>query len=267
MTADILVTGGTGTIGRHVAPLLRGAGSALRVLSRDRRESADGIEYVTGDLLTGDGIEAAVAGVATVVHLAGGPNAKGDDEATRTLVQAASRAGTQHLVSISVVGADRVPLSYFRNKLAAEQVVADSGLPFTTLRAAQVHDLVLTVLQTMAKLPVIPVPRGLRFQPVDAGEVAARLVALALGTPAGPVPDLAGPKTYEMAELIRGYLEARGSRRPTVPVRIPGKAGRAYRAGDNLSSDGAVEGERTWEDFLAGRVGQHADRPHRVPCS
>jgi uncharacterized protein YbjT (DUF2867 family) len=267
MTADILVTGGTGTIGRHVTPLLRGAGAPLRVLSRHRREPTDGIEYVTGDLLTGDGIDAAVAGVATVVHLAGGPNAKGDDEATRTLVQAASRAGTQHLVYISVVGADRVPLSYFRNKLAAEQVVADSGLPFTTLRAAQVHDLVLTAAQTMAKLPVIPVPRGLRFQPVDAGEVAVRLVELALGTPAGRVPDLAGPKTYEMAELIRGYLAARGSHRPMVPIRMPGKAGRAYRAGDNLSSDGVVEGARTWEDFLAGRVGQHADRARRETCS
>lgn len=93
---------------------------------------------------------------------------------------------------ISVAGADRVPLGYFRNKLAAERVVADSGLPWTTLRVAQVHDLVLTVLQAMAKLPVILVPRALRFQPVDAGEVEARLVELTLDKPAGLVPNLAG---------------------------------------------------------------------------
>ena len=109
---------------------------------------------MTGDLLEDDGIEPAVAGAATIVHCAGA--AKGDDEATRNLVRAASRAGAQHLVYISVVGADRIPVvsgvdrtmfGYFASKLAAEQVVADSGLPWTTLRAAQFHDLFLTVAE------------------------------------------------------------------------------------------------------------------------
>ncbi len=108
----------------------------------------------------------------------------------------------------------------------------------------------------MARLPVIPVPGGLRFQSVDADEVAARLVELALDTPAGPVPDLAGPAVHGMAELIRGYLRARGKHRPLVPVRMPGKAGRAYRAGENLSLEGADVGERTWEDFLVERLGK-----------
>ncbi|MET7618615.1 NAD(P)H-binding protein [Streptomyces sp. NPDC005408] len=252
MTSTILVTGGTGTLGRHVVPLLREAGRDVRILSRHRRESADGIEYVAGDLLKGEGIEAAVEGVEIVLHLAGGP--KGDDEATRNLVRAASRAGVQHLVYISVIGADTVPVGWLTSKLGAEQAIAESGIPFTTLRAAQFHDLVLTVVEKMAKLPVIPVPGGLRFQPVDSGEVAARLVELTLDKPAGPVPDLAGPTVYGMAELCRPYLQARGKRRLMMPVRIPGKAGRAYRAGENLSLDGADAGKRTWEDFLAERL-------------
>jgi uncharacterized protein YbjT (DUF2867 family) len=252
MTSSILLTGGTGTLGRHVTPLLRDAGCKVRVLSRHSHESADGIEYVTGDLLKGEGIEPAVDGAETILHLAGGP--KGDDEATRNLVRAASRAGVQHLVYISAIGADRVPLGWFRSKLGAERAVADSGLPWTTLRAAQFHDLVLTMVQKMAKLPVIPVPGGLRFQPVDSREVAARLVELTLDKPAGLVPDLAGPKVYGMADLIRGYLRARGKRRLMMPVRMPGKAGRAYRAGENLSLEGAAVGKRTWEDFLAERL-------------
>nr|WP_145797479.1 NAD(P)H-binding protein [Kitasatospora atroaurantiaca] len=252
-TSPILVTGGTGTLGGHVVPLLRAAGREVRVLSRHRRESGDGIEYVAGDLLKGEGIEAAVDGVEIVLHLAGGP--KGDDEATRNLVRAASKAGVRHLVYISVIGADKVPLGYFKAKLGAEQAVADSGIPWTTLRAAQFHDLVLTVVEKMAKLPVIPVPGGLRFQPVDSREVAARLVELTLGKPAGLVPDLAGPKVYGMADLARGHLQARGKRRLMMPVRMPGKAGRAYRAAENLSLEGAAVGERTWEDFLAERVG------------
>ena len=132
--------------------------------------------------------------------------------------------------------------------------MSESGLPWTTLRAAQFHDLVLTMVQKMAKLPVIPVPGGLRFQPVDPDEVAARLVELTLDKPAGLVPDLAGPRVYEMADLIRGYLRARGKRRLMLPVRMPGRAGRAYLAGQNLSLEGADVGKRTWEDFLIERL-------------
>jgi uncharacterized protein YbjT (DUF2867 family) len=105
----------------------------------------------------------------------------------------------------------------------------------------------------MAKLPVVPVPGGLRFQPVDARDVAARLADLTVGPPSDLVPDLAGPKVYGMGELVRGYLAARGKRRPMLPVRMPGKAGRAYRAGDNLSLEAEL-GKRTWEEFLAERV-------------
>ena len=252
MNSRVLITGGTGLLGRTVTPLLRDAGRDVRVLSRRSHESADGIEYVTGDLLSGEGIDAAVDGVATIVHLAG--STKGDDHATQNLVRAASEAEVQHLVYISVVGADRVPLGWFKSKLGAERAIAASGLPSTTLRAAQFHDLVFTVVEKMAKLPVIPIPGGLRFQPVDSRDVAARLAGLALAEPAGRVLDLVGPKVYYLADLIHGYLQARGKHRLMVPIRMPGKAGRAYRAGENLTLAGAAVGKRTWEEFLAERL-------------
>ena len=112
---------------------------------------------------------------------------------------------------------------------------------------------ILIVAKALAKLPVIPAPTGSRFQPVDATEVAERLAELALGEPSGLVPDLAGPKIYTMAELVKSYLSAVGKHRPLVPVHIPGQAARAIRAGANLAPDRAV-GKRTWEEFLAGRI-------------
>jgi len=193
------------------------------------------------------------------VHCAGGR--KGDDRATANLVQAASYAGARHLVYISVVGADRVPQSglidramfgYFGSKRIAEQIVIGSGLPWTTLRATQFHDLILTVVRRMARLPVVPIPSGIRFQPTDAGEVAGRLVELASGPPSGLVPDMAGPRVYGVADLLGSYLRTRGTERTTVPLWIPGRAARAMRAGANLNLERAV-GKRTWEDFLAGR--------------
>src|SRR3954470_22634755 len=165
METTTLVTGGTGTLGRLVVPLLRDAGCKVRVLSRHSHKAEEGIEYVIGDLATGEGIEAAVDGAELIVHLAG--SNKGDEDKARHLVPAASRAGARYLVYISVVGADRIPVvsgvdramfGYFASKLAAEHVVAESGLPWTTLRAAQFHELMLATAQAMTKLPVVPVP-------------------------------------------------------------------------------------------------------------
>jgi uncharacterized protein YbjT (DUF2867 family) len=262
MTSPILVTGGTGTLGRLVVRRLRNAGCDVRVLSRSTREDENGIEFMSGDLATGEGIEAAVDGVGTIVHCAG--SAEGDEEKARNLVRAASsRTRAPHLVYISVVGADRIPVAsrvdramfgYFASKLAAERIVADSGLPFTILRATQFHDLILTVAQQLAKLPVVPLPAGFRAQPVEADEVAARLVELALGEPAGLVPDMGGPRAYGASELLRGYLRAsKRRRRPIMPVPLPGKGARAFRNGANLAPEQAV-GRRTWEEFLADRA-------------
>jgi uncharacterized protein YbjT (DUF2867 family) len=270
VASPVLVTGGTGTLGRLVVARLRAAGCAVRVLSRRRREGGEGIEgseedgtgieTVTGDLASGAGVDAAVEGTEVVVHCAG--SSTGDEAKARQLVRAAARAGARHLAYISVVGADRIPIAsgldralfgYFGAKLAAERAVADSGLPWTTLRATQFHEGILLVARQLARLPVVLVPAGFRFQPVDAGEVAARLAELALGPPAGLAPDLAGPRVYEMAELVRGYLRASHKRRPIIALRMPGRAARAIRAGANLAPDRAV-GRRTWEDFLAARV-------------
>jgi uncharacterized protein YbjT (DUF2867 family) len=265
-----LVTGGTGTLGRLVVPRLQDAGCDVRVLSRQGRESGGAIEFLTGDLASGVGVSAAVQGAEIIVHCAG--TRKGDEDKARRLVQAASRAGTRHLVYVSVVGADRIPINggidramfgYFESKLAAERVVADSGLPWTTLRVTQLSESMLMLVQQMARLPVVPVPAGWKFQPIDGGEVADRLVELAIDTPSGLVPDLAGPRAYDLADLVRSYLQTTGTRRLILPVWLPGKANRAFRAGVNLAPDRAL-GRRTWEDFLAARVLSPSDSASRA---
>ncbi len=176
MTATILVIGGTGRLGRPVVALLRDAGCAVRVLTRHEGRPEDGIEHTVGDLRTGEGLEQALAGVATVVNCAGSP--KGDQGMAEILVRAAARAGTTHLVNISVVGAGRVPVrsrvdramfGYFAAKLGAERVISGSGLPWTTLRASQFQDAFVWLCRAMSPLPVIPVAAGVRFQPVDTG--------------------------------------------------------------------------------------------------
>ena len=252
MTSTVLVTGGTGTLGRLVVPLLREADLKVRVLSRSKRESTDdGVEFVAGDLASGEGVDAAVAGVDTIIHLAGGP--KGDEVLATNLVKAVNAAGRPHVVYISVVGADRESFAYFTQKREAENIIAASGLPWTTVRATQFHDLVFTVAKFLGKLPVVPVPSGFRFQPIDANDVAARLVELAQGKPAGLVADIAGPKIYDLKDIVRSYLQATNRHRLLLPMFMPGRGPKAFRQGVNLAPAHAT-GTGTWENFLAART-------------
>jgi uncharacterized protein YbjT (DUF2867 family) len=253
MNAPLLVTGGTGNIGSRVVPLLRDAGRDIRILSRHPHAAEPGIQHVAADTVAGHGLAAALVGVDVVLHLAGG--AKGDDIAARNLSVAAREAGVKHLVLISVIGADRMPIGYFRAKAEAERVIAESGVPWTMLRAAQLHDFVLPIARSMSRMPLLPVPGGLRFEPVHGDEVAARLAELALRAPAGRVADLAGPEVLDVPQLVATFTEATGARRRRgrLPVRLPGAVGRAYRAGENLAGTGAQRGIRTWSEFLSER--------------
>ncbi|MFC8173494.1 SDR family oxidoreductase [Streptomyces sp. NPDC013012] len=242
----ILVTGGTGTLGRLVAERLREDGAEVRVLSRHARPYA--VDLREG----GTGLDAAVEGVDTVVHCATTLRG-GDDRAARHLVGASRRAGVRHLVHISIVGVDRVPLGYYRTKLAVEKTIEGSGLGWTVLRTTQFHDLVVEFLRNAARVPVVPLPAGVSDQPIEVAEVAARLAELAAGEPAGRVPDMGGPEVRPLAELARAYLEAIGQHRRLVNVPLAGKAYRGFRAGGHLTPERAV-GRVTFEEFLAKRL-------------
>ena len=262
MELPILLTGGTGTLGRELLPRLLGAGRTVRVLSRTAGAGwaggSTGVEPVIGDLSTGEGLDAAVAGIETVIHAAG--SAKGDAAKAARLVDALQRAGTaRHLLYISVVGADTTPfegridratLGYFEEKRQGELAVSGAGIPWTILRATQFHDFIAAFADMGMKLPVMPSFAVFRYQPVDVRDVAERLVELALGKPAGMVPAIGGPGVFPMEELLKGYLRAVGRRRLVLPVHIPGKAAKAQRNGANLACDRAV-GVRTWAGFLA----------------
>lgn len=250
----ILVTGGTGTLGRAVVARLVARGVPVRVLSRRARRPEDAAdEWAVGDLRTGDGLSAAVRGVTAIVHCASDPLGDRDVAGTGRLISAARAAGSPHLVYISIVGIEMVPLPYYRTKLAVEHLIRRSGLPYSILRATQFHDLLVSVFVLLARLPVLPFPSGVRFQPVDVREVAERLVLLATGEPAGDVDDLGGPHVESGLALARRYLAAAGVRRPVVPVRLPGKVMRGLRAGGNLAPAHA-DGTRSYSDYLAETV-------------
>ncbi|MGI8825657.1 MAG: SDR family oxidoreductase [Chloroflexota bacterium] len=258
MTQTILVTGGTGALGRAVVKRLLDSGREVRVLSRRPRPTDEHMPYtwMTGDLRSGEGLDRAVAGADSIVPCASGP--RGDVEAARNLIAAAQRAGSPYVIYISIVGIDQVPLGYYREKLEVERLIERSGLPWTVLRATQFHDLILRACTMLARPPVMVVPAGTSFQSIDVGEVAGRLAALATGTSAGRVPDIGGPEVRSTGDLARAYLRASGRHRPVLPVRIPGAVFVGYRRGDHLARDRAI-GRVTFEDFLDERMTSASD--------
>lgn len=249
-STKVLVTGGTGRLGRVLVPRLVEAGHQVRVLTRKSRPQA-AHEWSVGDLRTSGGPAAAVAGVDTIVHLAT-TNGRGDIAATGNLIDAARASGAPHLVYVSIVGIENVALGYYRAKLACEQLIEESGLPWTILRATQFHDLITAICDVQRMVPVTLVPAGTSFQPIDVTDVADRLVTIVAGTAAGRASDMGGPEVRDIAELARCYLDAIGRRRPIWPVRLPGRVFRDYRAGNHLVPGQAV-GRITFEEFLADR--------------
>lgn len=246
MSDITLVTGGTSTLGSIVVRKLREAGVPTRVLSR--HAGAAGV--AVGDLASGTGVDAALAGVSTIIHCATG---KDDRKQSANLIAAARRAGVSHLVYISIVGVDRHPFAYYRAKYAVERLIEASSLPFTILRATQFHNLVVGILTAQRPSPFILVP-DVPIQPVEVSEVAERLVELAHAAPAGRVPDVGGPQIRRMRDLAALWRTAAGRRRALLPLVLPGKAFRAFSAGLHLAPEHAV-GTVTFEQFLARSVG------------
>ena len=244
---QILVTGGTGTLGRVIVRDLLANDASVRVLSRQATPAGAEAQWAVGDLRTGDGIDDAVAGVDTIIHCA---SRRGDVESARHLLDAAKRANCSHLVFISIVGVDRIPLGYYKGKLDVERLVETSGIPFTIVRTTQFHNLIARLLAALARLPVMVLPAHVDFQPIDVAEVAARLIQLASGPPAGRVPDMGGPEIRGAKDLARSYLRASGRRRWIVSVPLPGRGFAGFRRGANLTPEHAV-GLVGFDQFLA----------------
>ena len=258
----LLVTGGAGHLGRHVARAAAAAGHSVRVASRKPRPAGlptpgDRLslaEWVHLDLgaAGGDGLSEALAGVDGVVHAASDARRSQavDVEGSRRLFEAARQARVAHLLFVSIVGIDRNPLTYYRHKLTTEGDLAASGLPHSILRATQFHWFVDYLLGQAARAPfVMLLPSGFHVQPVDEHEVAARIVGALADGPGGRLRDFAGPEPMTLRHATALWKGVRRVRKPVIPVWLPGGTAAALRAGSNLATDADL-GTTRWKDWL-----------------
>lgn len=234
--AQVLLTGATGVLGRHVHDTLAILGHDVLALSRRAHQ---GKGWVRADLRTGEGVAEAVRGAEAIVHCATHPfrTKAVDRDGLRRLREAAPHV---RVVYPSIVGVDAVAFPYYKQKLAIEGDLA--GSEHAIVRFTQFHEFP----HQLAALPLPLVPAGFRTQPIAARE-AAQSLADAVEGPKGRRPDVGGPEVHELKTLIRRVTGARGRRMPVLEAPMPGSSG--FKAGLNLCPDRKV-GRQTWDEHF-----------------
>jgi uncharacterized protein YbjT (DUF2867 family) len=262
----VLVTGGTGHLGRDLLARLKGS-YRVRVLARSPGSDPD-VEWIRGDLATGEGIAEAVAGSQTVIHAATlSPAARRgyfvpkdlwtspaevERDGTARLLEQAAAAGVGHMIYVSIVGIDKPRVPYLRRKLEAEYLVRQGPIPWSIARATQFHWLLDRMLNKMAQLPMVPLP-DLKVEPVDTADFADYLAGSVGNAPLGRLADFGGPEVLSFSEAFDRWRQVR--QRPVRTMRIPlPSAVSDAAAAMSISDSDSRRGTVTWVDWL----GTHA---------
>ncbi len=250
----IAVAGATGRVGRHVVDVLEAGGHEVVAMSR-----SSGV-----DVITGDGLAEALAGVDCIIDVATGPSPEQEaataffTTAARNLHEAGEQAGVGRIVVVSIIGCDRFTAGYGAAKLAHERAMVAGPIPAHVLRAAQFHEFVEQLVEWGRQGEVSYVPK-MRTQLVAARTVAQALADLATNPDAAPlpgssepaIPEIAGPREESLVDMARLFAARRGD-----PVRIDGVSDPAdpdrglYETGALLPGPDATLAGPTFEEWL-----------------
>jgi uncharacterized protein YbjT (DUF2867 family) len=245
----IAVAGATGRVGRHTVEVLEEAGHDVVPMSRS-----------TGvDVVTGEGLSEALAGVECVIDAASWPTAEQEPAteffiaAARNLQEVGQRAGVKRIVMVSIIGADRFTKGYIASKMPHEETMQSGPIPVRILRAAQFHEFLPLSLEWARKGDVIYVPQ-MRTQPVAARTVAEALAELTNGSRPAPettIPEIAGPREESLVDVARLLVARRGDSVRIEVVSDPDDPEQAlYASGALLPGPDAVLAGPTFEQWL-----------------
>ncbi len=247
-----MVIGGTGLIGSKVVSIFRERGHEVVSAS-----PSSGV-----NTLTGEGLAEALTGAQVVVDVANSPSFEDKpamdffEKSGRNLLGAEKTAGVKHHVALSVVGTDRLTGSgagslsgYFRAKMAQENLIKASGIPFTIVHATQFFEFAKNIAQSGTDGSTVRISSVL-MQPIAAEEVSAAVADVALGQPVNGMIEVAGPDQIRQDELVRQYLSATGDPRQVVTDNKPLYYGIDVNDQSLVPGDGARLGKTHYKDWL-----------------
>lgn len=243
----IVVVGGTGLIGSKLVKKLQKQGHEAVAAS-----PSTGINSITGEGLAG-----ALKGAGAVVDVTNSPSwedaavLKFFETSTRNLLSAEAAAGVGHHVALSVVGTDRLLESgFFRAKFAQENLIKESSVPYTIIRATQFFEFLKGLADISFDGKKVHLPDVL-FQPMAADDVASAVGRIALGSPAGGVVEIAGPEEFRVEELVRRRLESLKDTREVIADENARYSGAKISERTLLPGKDAQLGETRFEVWLA----------------
>ena len=273
----ILVTGGTGHLGRDIVGQLLGRGKRVRVLAR-LPGGDPSVEWARGDLSTGAGLREALAGVTTVINAATfspiaqrgrirlvdfftTPSAV-DVDGTRRLLDECRHARVRHFLHVSIVGlsdaADSLP--YSQVKLQGETLVRQSELPWSVVRAGPFYYLLARLFASMRWMPWWILPNGV-MDAVDTADVASYLIECVDDGRLGLREEIGGPAALPLPELARQYLQARGLNRRVIGFNVAPQTAARLGLAEARGRKGAIP----WREWLAANADEPKGRVRRTP--
>lgn len=245
----IVVIGGTGLIGSKV----------VRMLSDQGHEGISASPASGVNTLTGEGVKEILQDAQAVIDVSNSPSFADDDAmaffrtATGNLIEAGTESGVAHYVALSVVGSDRLTESgYLRAKVAQENLIQASGIPFSLVRATQFFEFVDGIADSSTEGNTVRLPSA-STQPIAAEDVAGAVTRTALGEPLNGMIEIAGPEVYRMDEWIREGLAFRRDPREVVTDADARYFGAKPSNGDLLPGGGARWAETRFADWLGAK--------------
>ena len=251
-SVKIVIIGGSGLIGKKLVKNLRQRGHEVVAAS-----PSSGV-----NTLTGEGLAEALVGASVVVDVANSPSFEDKavleffERSGRNLLAAEAAAGVGHHIALSVVGTDRLLASgYFRAKMAQENLIKASAIPYTIVRATQFFEFVGAIAESATDGQAVRLPPAL-MQPIVSDDVAAALAEISVAEPLNGTVELAGPEPIQMDELVRRYLSAnRDARKVTTDVQA-GYFGTAVNDQSLTPGDQPRLGPTRFEDWLSRSIPQ-----------
>jgi uncharacterized protein YbjT (DUF2867 family) len=251
---NIVVIGGTGLIGSRLVSILRSKGHETLAAS-----PASGVNTITGE-----GLSDALVGAQVVVDVSNSPSFEDAavlrffETSTTNLLAAEARAGVRHHVALSIVGSDRVPDSgYLRAKVAQENLIKRSGVPYSILRSTQFFEFIGRIAPPGEDGDKVHVSSAL-FQPILSADVVAALADITLGAPVNGVVEVGGPERFPMDDLVRRVLRAGGDQREVIGDAHAQYFGAEITDQSLVTGAGALIGPKRFEDWLTESARQRS---------
>ncbi|MBT2658455.1 NAD(P)H-binding protein [Bacillus sp. ISL-18] len=250
----VLVTGSSGQLGSTLLKQLNGFDYQVKLTSKRKPEGIEHLEWVYSDLSTGEGLEEAIKDVDVIIHAATSPikNSKivevsGFKEFIGKLHH------IKHFIYPSIVGIDEIPFNYYQQKQKAENLLKNSSIPHTIVRATQFHHFVEKIFISKPLFKRYIVPGNVPFQSVDVSEFANQLIGLVENDPQGRAEDFAGPEIMTLSEMAELKISLYNEPNKVLSISLPGKLYKSFSEGKNTNPIRKM-GNITFEDYLLNKM-------------